>query len=434
MPTLNGSSLGVAAAILALTVADAAPTWAADPERVSVGPGGGQGDGASYGPAFSADGRFVAFLSRATNLVPGDTNGAGDVFVRDLGARATTRVSVGPSGAQAEAGDYPYRPALSANGRYVAFTSDATNLVQGDSNRQRDVFVHDRQTRKTSRASVGSGGVQADGASGPVELSADGRFVAFASSATNLVTGDTNGEGDVFVRDRRLGTTTRVSVGPSGAEGDGASGAPAISADGRYVAFASDAANLVPGDTNRMEDVFVHDRSTGRTTRVSVGPRGAQGNGSSSEPAISADGRYVAFDTSADNLVPGDTNDTFDVLVHDRETRRTTRVSVGAGGVQGEGSSKYPSFSGEGRYVAFLSTAENLAPGDTNGTQDVFIHNRTTGVTRRPSLGPGGVQADGFSSGPALSKDGRLVVFESMATNLVPGDTNGAYDVFLRVR
>jgi Tol biopolymer transport system component len=204
---------------------------------------------------------------------------------------------------------------MSAGGRFIAFESDATNLIPGDTNGSRDVFVRDRKTGTTTRVSVGTGGVQGDGDSIYPSISADGRLVAFTSYATNLVPGDTNGGPDVFVRDRKTGTTRRVSLGPGGVQGDVGSGRLAISADGRFVTFESDDTNLVRGDTNEEWDIFVRDLHRGTTRRVSVGPGGVQGNSYSLDPAISADGRFVALESNATNLVPDDTNNALDVFV-----------------------------------------------------------------------------------------------------------------------
>jgi|GEM_PF-1585857 len=223
----------------------------------------------------------------------------------------------------------------------------------------------------------------------------------------------------------------RVSVASGGTQGNGDSGCPSISADGRYVAFQSYASNLVPGDTNGTWDVFVHDRLTGQTTRVSVASDGTQGNGDSECPSISADGRYVAFASLASNLVPGDTNGTWDVFVHDRLTGQTTRVSVASGGAQGNSGSWCPSISADGRYVAFQSYASNLVPGDTNGVLDVFVHDRLTGQTTRVSVASDGTQGDSYSFGSSISADGRYVAFSSLASNLVPGDTNDKPDIFV---
>ncbi|TMM11186.1 MAG: hypothetical protein E6G00_05495, partial [Actinobacteria bacterium] len=247
-----------------------------------------------------------------------------------------------------------------------------SNLVGGDTNGVGDVFVRDRKTGKTKRVSVNSHGAQANGESFAAPISADGRFVAFLSSASNLVGGDTNGARDVFVRDRKAGKTRRVSVDSHGAQGKGASFVPSISANGRFVAFSSVANNLVGGDTNTVSDVFVRDRKTGKTRRVSVDSHGAQGNGDSFIPSISADGRFVAFYSDAANLVAGDGNAAGDGFVRDRKAGRTKRVSVASHGTQGNDTSFPPSISADGRFVAFTSLANNLVAGDTNGASDIF--------------------------------------------------------------
>jgi hypothetical protein len=272
-------------------------------------------------------------------------------------------------------------PAISADGRIVVFGSFANNLVAGDWNFQADIFVHDRSTGITERVSVDSSGAEGNGNSNHADVSADGRFVAFESESTNLVAGDSNGVIDVFVHDRMTGITERVSVDSSGAEGNGPSGTfggLAISADGRIVAFESNASNLVAGDTNGVSDVFVHDRSTGLTERVDVDSFGAEANYGGSIPSISADGQSVTFASSATNLVAGDTNNAGDVFVHDRSTGFTGRVSVDSSGAEGNGLSGNSglAISADGQIVAFESLASNLVAGDTNGYTDVFVRER----------------------------------------------------------
>ena len=400
-------------------------------QRVSVSSTGGQGNQASVGATgtVSSDGRYVAFTSSATTLVPGDTNANSDVFVYDRQTAQTTRVSVSSSGAQANGASVAL--GLSADGRAVVFLSSASNLVPGDTNGQPDLFVYDRPTAQTTRVSVASTGTQANGASTTAALSSDGRYVAFASSATNLVSGDTNAKSDVFVRDRTTSQTTRVSVASAGTQGTGDSLLPALSGDGRYVAFLSSASNLVTGDTNGQPDLFVYDRQTAQTTRVSVASTGTQANGASTTAALSSDGRYVAFASSATNLVSGDTNAKSDVFVRDRTTSQTTRVSVASAGTQGTGDSLLPGLSADGRFVVFASSAANLVTGDTNGTFDIFVRDRTTNQTKRASVGAGSLQSTADSLLPAVSGDGLVVGFTSSASNLVSGDTNAVSDVFV---
>ncbi|MEE8519568.1 MAG: DUF6531 domain-containing protein [Dehalococcoidia bacterium] len=287
-----------------------------------------------------------------------------------------------PSGSQENENEDSYQPDISEGGRYVAFYSLASNLVVGDTNGTFDVFVHDRQTGATTRVSVDSAGNEAtggppSGGSREPAISGDGRLVAFHSWATNLVTGDTNSDPDVFVHDRQTGATTRVSIDSSSGQGNNDSLDPDISGDGRLVAFRSSATNLVTGDTNGDFDVFVHDRQTGTTTRVSVDSAGNQGNSDSYDPAVNGDGRLIAFRSFASNLVTGDTNGDFDVFVHDRQIGTTTRVSVDSAGNQGNSDSYDPAINGDGHFIAFRSSATNLVAGDTNGVFDVFLHEQS---------------------------------------------------------
>jgi len=418
-------------------------------ERASGGPDPVEADAAAEAPMVSADGRFVAFDSAATNLLGpgGDTNGVNDVFVRDRQTGTTERVSLGSDG---QVGGASAEPSISADGRFVAFTSAATDLIgtggDDDTNGFADVFVRDRQMGTTERVSVGPGGLEADLDSFQPSISADGRFVAFASGATNLLGpgADTNGFADVFVHDRQTGVTERVSVGPGDLEADKESilwGGSAISADGRFVTFYSQATNLLgPGaDANPDYDVFVHDRQTHVTERVSIGPGGAA-DGGNLYPSISADGRFVAFTSGADNLLgPGiDNNGSTDMYVRDRVLRTTERVSIGPGGLEADSHSFFGAISPDGRFVAFMSTASNLLGpgGDSALPFDVYLHDRQTRITERVSVGPGPVAGDmtsGDIQGVSVSAGGRVVAFTSLATNLVATvDTNGVADVYVR--
>lgn len=420
---------------VAITSSTAVPALAHGiTEQASIGPRGIQSDGYSEGAAISSTGRFVAFSSDAYNLVRGETSPWQQVYVRDRKRGITERVSVGPGGVLADSETHD--AVISADGRFVAFSSRAANLVPDDSNMSEDIFVHDRKMGTTERISLGSSGRQGNNFSFRAAISSDGRFVAFYSYATNLVSGDTNRSEDVFVRDRKTGNTQRVSVGPGEVQGNGASSGPAISADGRYVAFSSAATNLVSGDTNGVVDVFLRDRKLKTTDRLSQLPGGIQGNSYSWEPAISSDGQFIAFSSAASNLVPSDTNDVWDVFVHDRKAGRTWRVSVSSDGkqsdsIQGNGNAR-PAISGDGRFVAFYSDSNNLVPRDTNYTSDILLHDCKRRTTRRVSVGPHGIQANSYSTNVAISADGHFVAFDSDASNLVFSDTNGAWDVFVR--
>lgn len=414
---------------------EVSPCRAQVTERASVASGGAVGNGASELGSISADGRYVAFASFASNLVLTDANGHEDIFVHDRWSGRTEIVTVSTSGQQAN--DATYAHSISGDGRFVVFASRATNLVAGDTNGHLDVFVRDREAGTTERVSLSSGGEQGNDESGAGfgSISADGRYVTFVSFASNLVPRDTNGTEDVFVRDRWLGTTERVSVSSDGAEGDASSGYAVISADGLFVAFESKASNLIPNDTNGNWDVFVHDRSSRRTERLSVSSSGAQADGECGSPSISGDGTRVAFESFATNLVTGDTNGLPDIFVRDRRAATTERASVGDDGHEGNGMSDRPSISADGRYVAFESTAWNLVPGDRNGWSDVFVRDRLLGTTELVSLSTEGVHGDSGSGIASISNDGRHIAFESAARNLVArGSIGPLIDVYVRDR
>jgi Tol biopolymer transport system component len=400
-------------------------------ERVSVNSLGRQGNADSTWASLSADGRFVGFTSRATNLVPGDRIVLFDVYVHDRRNGVTELVSTSLRGEPGNGGSAG--PKLSADGRFVAFESYATDLVPHDANGEiEDVYLADRALHRVELISVSSAGMQGNQDSEKASISADGRFVAFMSLAVNLVPGDTNHNFDVFVRDRQAGTTERVSVAADGSQVFGESIFPSISADGRFVAFYSTAADLVPGDTNGIGDFFVKDRSTGSIERVNVESGGAQANGDSwsRTASISADGRFVLFDSDASNLVQGDTNGLSDMFVRDRWNGTTERVSIAASGQQANGRSSFGEISADGRFVAFQSFATNLVPPYPGAHPGVYVRDRRSQTTTRASSTPSGGEANGVSADPAISSDGRMVAFDSAATNLVTGDSNSAFDVF----
>ena len=414
-------------------VLQAAPAGAT--ERVHVGTLGDAGTLDSFFPSLSANGRYVAFDSNAPNLVPNDTNGVIDGFWHDRLTGRTVRVSLTSGGV--EGNSFSGDVWISGDGRFVAFDSLASNLVPGDTNNLYDAFVHDTLTKTTERVSVATDGSEGDKQSFIPSISFDGSRVAFRSKATNLVPDDTNAFDDVFVRDRLAGTTVRASLGTGGVEGNHASNEPEISSDGRFVAFQSLASNFFPGDVNGLNDVFVRDLEAGTLELVSKSSAGVPGNLQSINAAISDDGRYVCFESEADNLVPGDTNGVADAFVHDRQSGTTVRASVDSAGVESNGITRLPRISGNGRFVGFYCAGTNLVPGDTNGTFDLFVHDLQTGVTERASVSSAGGEAlGGFTSGTLcnFSRDGRFVVFENRLAGLVPDDANGIYDIFVRDR
>ncbi|MBM4014688.1 MAG: calcium-binding protein [Planctomycetes bacterium] len=424
------SSIRIAAWSLAIALGGAGSLPAQSVERISVDSAGGEADRASKWSGVSDDGNLVVFDSDATNLVASDTNGVTDIFLRDRLAGTTVRLSVGAGGVEAD-GESLF-PALTPDGRHVAFSSEATNLVAGDTNGVADIFLLDRVAGTLERISVGAAGVEADDDSDRPSISADGRFVSFFSYATNLVPGDGNRVADIFVVDRLAGTIERVSVDSAGNEADDGSYVNSIAADGVRIAFVSDATNLVAGDTNDARDAFVHDRSTGVTVRVSVDSAGNEGAGGKTDSSrLSPDGSICAFSSSANLLVPNDSNNRFDIFVHDLATGTTELVSADPSGAPGDRASLHPRLSADGRFILFQSSSALFDPADTNGAHDLFLRDRHLGVTRRISVDPNGVEGDDDSHVGWISSDGAWITAHSAATNLVPGDTNGVEDILL---
>jgi hypothetical protein len=397
-------------------------------ERVSVDSTGAQGDNWSADGYATPDGRFVLFTSEAANF--GAVPNLHFAFVRDRTSATTTLVSVSPAGALPDLAANGL--GISADGRYVLFSTAATNL--GADGPGTDLFVRDRQSGVTQLATADSSGVPANSGTGQGVLSADGRFVAFSTTASNLVVGDTNATYDVFVRDLVLGQTTRVSVDSAGTQANSSSQRPAISADGRFVAFTSSATNLVAGDTNGKQDIFVHDRQTAQTSRVSVSTTGAQATGDSFACWISGDGQRVSIYTFA-TLVPEDTNSDADIYVRDRLTATTVRASVSSSGLQLTQGVNGGMISADGNYVTFSTPYGALVPNDTNDAWDAFVHDLSTGRTTRESVSSTGVQGDAnVSTSEVIVANANFVVFTSSASNLVANDTNGKSDVFFRER
>jgi Tol biopolymer transport system component len=349
----------------------------------------------------------------------------------------TERANLNLLGQQSSGGSWA--PTLNADGRYFAWHSWATDLVSNDGNFHFDVYVRDRQTQTSYLISVPPSGQPANGESLYPTLSANGLTVAFRSVASNLVTSDTNGVQDVFVRDWPTGQVERVSVSATGVQGNGVSDHCGVSGDGRLVVFQSAATNLIPGGNPNL-GIYVRDRVAGTTECVSRATAGTLANLGCYWPSITPDGRYVIFASWAGNLVPGDTNNVADIFLRDRQTGTTEIVSLSTQGQQGNGTSfgSKAAITPDGRYVAFSSQASNFAANDTNGTWDVFVRDRVAGTTERVSVSTTGVQGNDESGGEsyvlAISADGRYVCFTALASTLVLGDTNGVYDVFVRDR
>lgn len=416
-----------ASALFALTAAAGAF------ERVNLTSTGGEATGGvTWTPSSSGDGRYVVFTSNV-GLIPTDTNFDFDIYLRDRVAGTTTCVSVSLLG---EPVGQSYNPAISVDGRYVAFESNASGLVTGDTNSSNDVFVRDLVNGTTVRASVSSAGVEAGNMSDSSfpSISDDGRLVVFQSSAANLVAGDTNGEPDIFVHDLQAGTTARINVGPAPgfAEANGMSSMPHLSGDGSTVVFRSFATTLTASPTNGNAHVFACDLATGAITLVSKNGAGEESDFDSGLPMASFDGRFVVFESMAGNLAPGDdANNDPDIFLHDRQTGVTTRVSHVTGGAKQNGMCASPSISDDGSLIAFSSNASNLAPEASGTVFNLYLHRVTTGETSLISKGYNGAEGDDASYDRAVFvEDGNAIVFESSASNLVPNDTNMTHDIF----
>ena len=394
--------------------------------RVSTATDGSQGNDSSFtfvsGRAAGADGRYVSFHTIADNLLPvGDSSG--QVLRKDTQTGALDLVSADPGGAPGLGGSSG--SSLSADGRFVVFGSGATNLVTGGTVGP-NIFANDFDAGTVSLVSSDSGGVEGDGVSHPGQISASGRYVVFKSNSTNLVSGSSSNF-QIYRKDLQTGTVIRVSTDDVGAPANNSCDLPVVSHNGRYVAFWSAATNLVPGSTGN--EVFMKDTQTGQMVLISSDDAGIEGNDSSLIPSINADGRYVAFSSHATNLVSGGTTGR-QIFIKDTLTNSVALVSSDVGGIQGDGQSESLSVSDDGRYVAFVSHSSNLSVGDTNGHPDVFVKDLHTGLIHRVSNDSTGGNSNHLSENSSISANGRYIVFQSFASNLVAGDTNGDDDVF----
>ncbi|MEM7707251.1 MAG: calcium-binding protein [Pseudomonadota bacterium] len=402
-------------------------------ELVSRANDGSLANSFSQEASISEDGRFVAFQSTASNLAPGDVpptrpfgSTEADIFVFDTRNETIELISAGLDGFPANSSR---DPEISGDGRYVAFVSNATNLVPNDLNDASDIFFYDRETDSLQRVNEGPGGEDADGLSDGIAISFDGSLVAFESTAPNLVSGDTNGLRDIFVWSRQTDTIERVSIAPGGVEADGISDQPAFSRDARFLAFESNATNFVAADTNGRRDIFLADLAGDTIERVNVLNDGTETDANSEHPAVSADGRFVAFESRASNLVPDVLNGSNSIYVKDRLTGEVSLISQSTSGVSADGFCEWPSISPNGRLVVFDCPATTLVDLDNGGSESVYLRDRATGVTSLVALGLGGVPADGRSFRPSIGVD--AVAFASLGTNLVAGDDNDQEDIFV---
>ncbi|MFC1549279.1 TolB family protein [Nitrospirota bacterium] len=390
---------------------------------------GTQGNMGAFNADISTSGRYVVFDSRSYALVEGDTNDDYDVFVCDMHTGTVKLISNAADGTEGEStGEYP---SISGDGRYVAFHSTSENIVAGDNNVSPDVFLRDLMTDTVTLLSINAAdSSQGDSTSENPTISTDGKFVAFESQAQNLIPGQpTNGNKHILLRNVLSGEITMVSNSATGDEGDVGSYEPALSGNGRYVAFYSEATNLVSVDSGGFADIFLKDMQTGAIKLISNAADGTQGDGHSQYPAISDDGRYVAFVSTATNLVPGDSNGQPDVFLRDLQADTIKLISNSSDGTPSGNYSYQPSISADGRYVTFGSSGE-LITGDNNSCDDIYLRDTLTDEVTLLSVNASGVQASDYSYIPIISGNGKYVVFESDAENLVETDSNGNSDIF----
>ncbi|WP_369172576.1 TolB family protein [Streptomyces sp. R28] len=417
-------AVALATAFVAATVALAGTPAGAAPrvpsiERVTLSATGEQGNGHAYGPEFSADGRFAAFTADASNLVPGDTNGVSDAFVRDLRKGTVERVSVSSAGAQAD--QRSSVQAISADGRYVLFRSNARNLVHWDTPPADagadDIYLHDRRTGSTQRISVGFDGGSAYAAG--ADMSSNARYIAFNAKADRMEEGARDLFGAVYVFDRSTGRTERIS-NPN--RPDNPALFQDVSADGRYVLYTQ----LVPRSSSGI--TWVHDRRAGTEERVNVKSDGSPAQRYAMPATLSADGRTVAFQNWDEDLVPGGGPDASDIYVRDLRTDVTRRVDAGP---DGESMPDRPVVSADGRYVGY-EAAPRLSDG-TLGPTNVYLRDLRTGTTRLVSeSATGGPVTDAYVWLTSVSAGAKRISIGSASSQLVAGDTNGSNDGFVR--
>jgi hypothetical protein len=415
------------AVLLTVTVAVAAPGRLV---LVSISEAGAKGDQHSSVYGLSKDGRKVGFSSTSTTLHPDDTDALQDVYVKDV---STGEMILASTSAQGVKGNgHSVTAYLSRSGNRVAFSSEATNLHPDDSTPDLDVYVKVISTGALILASTSDSGVKGNGDSGVGSISADGRTVAFWSEATNLDPADPDTTGDVYVKNLVTGDIALASTSDAGVKGNGEVGETSLSANGTRVGFSSDATNLDPADTDDRSDVYVKDLATGNLMLVSVPEEGAKAQTHSLGPSLSTDGTLVAFYSRARNLHPGDTDTWHDVFVKDLTTGGISLASATAEGRDANFESTHPSISADGLRVAFESWADNLSEEDGDDWYDVYVKDLCAGELLLASTTDSGEKGNSHSQRPVLSTLGTWTTFSSIATNLDPADEDGVSDVYLK--
>jgi Tol biopolymer transport system component len=418
--------------VLALPVSLSASVGGHSVRAVSASTGSVLADETCHHPSITADGSKVAFRSTAENLVPGDTNGVEDIFIKDIDTGSIIMASSTSDGEPADGASQ--EPAISADGNFITFVSVATNLAPGASGGSMQAFVKNLLTGEVMLASASSQGVEGDDSSEKTVISADGRFVAFSSNASNLVPGDTNGTLDVFLRDIASGSLIRVSEGPQGQEGNGPSGynyGPSISADGRYVAFGSGASDLLPSDPDDVQDIFVKDVQSGDLKLASVTQEGVKGNDLSLGPSISANGDRVVFRTFATNFSPVDGQRQSDVYLKDLANGSLTLVSTDENGNRIDMGGYDQSIAGDGMSAAFVVNTSTL--GIPVPRDSVYRKDFSDGSLDLVSAESSGTPGNGGSISPSLSSDGLSIAYESQSTNLTGSGSPDIYNIFLTI-
>ncbi len=433
---IRARAVALSALVVVLLLAGISPAGAGYVDlttiRISEASNGTGGNDWSGYPAISSDGRTIVFYSTASNLVNGDTNGAADVFAYSVPTGAMSRVSVNSDGDQAT-GPSSF-PSVSSDGTRILFISSAANLDPRPVGAFGDLYLHETTTRTTTRLTAGWDGNPINGEIRDPEISDDGNTVVFATDASNIVTGDYNGYRDVFVMDisdPATPSTTRISTAHTGGDTNEHSYQPAASGDGSTILFTSYATNIVPDDTNTALDVFAYDRATEVTTRISLTSAGGQANAHSDQPDISSDGNTIVFHSRATNMTADDGWWDYDVYLLDVLTGDLSLISTALDGSPGNEVSRNPRISADGATIVYESDATDLVDADTNGLTDVFAFEIASGTTVRVSVATDGSQVDDETWYYAdVSGDGSRVVYPSPATTLIAVDGNAEADVF----